>query len=161
MDKSSLTPFPVDNSTAFPDHQPLAGNQSEVLPLNKSSRCLRSLRSLRKVKPETMLPYDQARGDHYQSKSLASFQASRHLNPAVSVSQKQAECTGNEPPSSDQPQATHDPIAEKGEQVLSGPEQSTAKPSAKTPERVKQELQNVIDDLFEYLVQLGARPESK
>ncbi|WBA81828.1 hypothetical protein [Endozoicomonas sp. GU-1] len=34
-------------------------------------------------------------------------------------------------------------------------------PSAKTPEEVKQELQNVIDDLHGYLVQLGVRPEGE
>ncbi|MBO9483510.1 hypothetical protein [Salinisphaera sp. G21_0] len=38
--------------------------------------------------------------------------------------------------------------------------QQPTEPSAKTPEKVKQELQDVIDDLYEYLVQLGAKPES-
>ncbi|WP_422490824.1 hypothetical protein [Endozoicomonas sp. ALE010] len=39
--------------------------------------------------------------------------------------------------------------------------QQPTEPSAKTPEKVKQELQNVIDDLHGYLVQLGVRPEGE
>ncbi|MGO0309614.1 hypothetical protein ACTL6P_24060 [Endozoicomonas acroporae] len=39
--------------------------------------------------------------------------------------------------------------------------QQPTEPSAKPPEKVKQELQSLIDDLHEYLVQLGARPEGE
>lgn len=209
MDRSSPTPLPVDHSTAFPDCQPSTGNQSEVQALNKS---------LRREVTEKMLPDGQTRGDHYQSKSLASLRASRHSNPQVSVSQKQStthpiaedpaekvkdktlffegkiaeqQIQTSQPGSYSSPHLSnqhyqpgkvspesqgmkdlhhysdHSPAPWEQELQAIGQKptasasthQPTA-PPAKPPERVKQELQNVIDDLYEYLVQLGVSPES-
>lgn len=209
MDRSSPIPFSVDHSAAFPDRRPSTGNQSEVQALNKS---------LRREDPEKKLPDGQTRGDHYQSKSLASLRASRHSNPEVSVRQKQST---THPAAEDSAEKVKDKtlffegkIAEQQIQTfqprsLSSPHLSnqhcqpakviaesqsmqdlrhysdrspapweqellaigqnptasattnhSTEPSAKTPEKVKQELQNLIDDLHEYLVQLGASPES-
>ena len=210
MDRSSPIPFSVDHSIAFPDRRPSTGNQSEVQALNKN---------LRREEPEKMLPDGQTRGDHYQSKSLASLRASRHSNPEVSVRQKQST---THPAAEDPAEKVKDKtlfvegkIAEQQIQTFqprsySSPHLSNqhcqpakvsaesqsmqdlrhysdrspapwqqellaigqnptasatthqpTEPSAKTPEKVKQELQNLIDDLHEYLVQLGASPESE